>query len=691
MYHFQHDQGINSLFFRRWRTMGLAFSLFLATGIGALTFMPQQYQSSAKLMVMRGDQRLGGVRVGLDALPELTGASHPLYTQVELIRISPVLDEVIKELDLRDPEGKRMLSEALAAKIRVTPIKDTDIIEVSYVDSDPGRAQRFVRTLCNAYITYTRKYRQDGAKEGLHYLDQQISQARKQLAKSESALQEYKRLSGSVALPAEIEASVQEHSDLNQLLRQHQVALKSAQARAHSIRAQLGMSAKDALTAAVISQSPKIKFLQEQLINAESSPVRSMGLTENHPEMVSLNNRISLLKKEMGTEIGSLLGNKSARPLDEVQIGLLQQLTSAETEILTAKASLSAARDGMERLQGLMQQFPDHEIKQARLMREVTVASGMYQQLLEKQSEARLNSNSIPAYSCIIQPATFPLKPAFPQNDQALPILLIGSIAAAFGAGTLKDVTDRSVYLSELSACLPKSTFLTQLPSLEANELGKEALLVNPESLCYLEALKSLGIALEDLLDGPSRMIGLTSLIPGEGKSVTIANLATCLSEMGHRVLVVDGDFRRPRLQKLISTGDASHGLSGVLLGHIAPEDAITHLEKFDLVRVGKGKQVFRTASLKQRLSPVLEAWKSEYDFVLIDLPPITLLSVVVPFARCCDGVLVLANLQKITWQILENALHLLSTVKLPILGMVAIAQLPKSPKSYYLTHGSEK
>lgn len=687
MYHFQHDQGLNALVFRRWRTMGIAFSLFLAAGVGILGVMPHQYQSSAKLMVMRGEQRLGGIRIGIDTLPELTGASHPLYTQVELIRITPVLNDVIKEMDLRDAEGNRVRPEALASKIRVTPIKDTDIIEVSYVDSDPILAQRLVRTLCNSYITYTRKYRQEGAKEGLQYLDQQIGQARKQLAKSENALQAYKRQNGTVALSTEIDVSLREHSDLDQLVHQHHMNLESAQARARSIRSQLGMSAKEALTAAAISQSPKVRYLQEQLITAEASPIMTMGLTENHPEMVALSKRINLLKKEMGTEIGSMLGNKQTRTLDDVQIGLLQQLTSAETDILTAKASLSAAKSGMGRIQGILKNYPEQEIKLARLMREVSVASTMYQQLLEKQSEARLNSNSIPAYSCIIQPATLPLNPRFPQNDQALPVLLLGSIVAAFGAGTLKDVTDQSVDPSELGSYLPKSKLLIQVPAIEPKEITKG----NPAAQHYLEALKSLGIALEDHLEGPSRMVGLTSLMPGDGKSVTITNLATCLSEMGHRVLVVDGDFHQPHLQKMYSGDKASAGLSGVLQDHISPEEAVTHHEKFDLVQVGKGNQTISASSFKQRLRPALETWKSQYDFVLIDLPSISLLSMVVPFARCCDGVLVLANLQKITWKRLENALSQLSTVKLPILGMVAIAQHSKAPKDYYLPHGGKK
>lgn len=682
-----NDPGLKGLLARRWRVMGVAFVLTVASGAALTSMVPKTYQSSAKLLVVRPEQRVGGLKLPNDALPELTGASHPLYTQVELMRATPLLKEVVERLDLRDDSGAPLSPESLGSRILVTPIQGTDLIEVRCTWGEALRAQQVVETLCEVYLRYNQQYRREGVDEGLRYVDEQLEAARGRLSETERALEQFKRGSGTVALSDEIRASVGDLSALNSTIRTRQVEYESLQARVTSLRGQLGMSVREAMSAAALAQSAKLRALQDQLLAAETSPVLSSGLAPDHPDLVALNGRIAMLRSAVAAEIRGLVGRQvAARRLDGVQLQLLDRLTSAETDLIALKASLEAAKQSRDRLAATMTTLPERETKLTRLTREVEVAGQVYQQLLQRREEARLTMSIAPSVGQVVQPASLPGKPSGPLNGREVPILILAGLAVAYGVGMLRDLFDRSVRPQELAAYMPDLKVLASVPILKAAERRRGELVVSSgASPRYHEAMMTLGFALEDHrpVEG-GQVLALSSALSGEGKSVTIANLALSLAEAGHRVLLVDADFCRPRQHEIFGLSAGLPGLAQVLRDGLPLAEVVQSRSGIDLLPVGAEPGDLALGRFQRKLQQGLGTWRQAYDFVLLDLPPMALFATVARIAKQADGLLVLANLQRVTPEILLPGLQQLQALRIPVHGIVVLDNTQARRSSEY-------
>lgn len=669
----RHDSSLGSLFMRRYRSMGITAALLLVGGFALLSRMPNQYEAGAKVLIVRNEQRMGGLKVVSDSLPELTGASHPLYTQIEIMRSQPILMGVIKRLDLKEPDGNRTSPDQLLDRLSISSIKGTDLIAISYRSPDPLKAQKIVSTLCDAYMSATERYRRDGVRDGLRYLDEQLQVASMRLQQSEARLEAFKSKSGMVSFGEEIQASVKELSELDQMaaLRRHD--LEAARARADNLRRQLGMRSQDGLVAATLTQDPRIRALQEQLLAAETAPLRSEAAPD-HPQLIALDRQADRLRQQLAQELRQL-GRPETRPLNDVQLEILQQLTAAENDVQAAAAGLKAA-DGSRRLvQTRMAGMPAREIQLTRLAREVDVSSRLYQEILEKREEARLNLAIAPTYARLIQPARIPTRPKSPLKGQGAPVMVLVALAGAFAVGMARELIDRRPEPLAIVPAMPDLSIFTTLPTLSMAERRQGELVARTgENPRYLEALRHLGLAIEDQLEGGSgRVLSVTSVGVGEGKSVTVANLALCLAHAGHRVLLVDGDHRWPRVHELFGAPNAADGLSDILVEGQDPSSVVQRVGELDIVKAGSARLTSNTLRLQNALKPTLDQWRQGYDFILIDLPPLLMFSEVAHFGRLSDGVLMVANLPRLAPEALGTGVSQLQAARVPVLGVVAL------------------
>ncbi len=692
MYDSNSDSGLASLIKRRWRLMALTSGIVLTAGIALLSVMPKSYPSSAKLLVMRTEQRLGGMGLLHDALPQLGSLSKPLYTQVEMLRLPPSLQRVIERLNLTDAKGKPLSTESLAERIRVTPLTGTDLIEVAFRDPDPQIAQQVVAALCDVYIQSTETTRREGVRAGLKIVDEQLATVRLRLSDAEDRLTAFKTTSGSISLNQEIQASVHDLSELTTLIRTRKLHLEGQQAKAQSLQSKLRMPFDEALETAALAQNPRLRMLQDQLLVAETSPLRTQGLAPSHPDRVALEGRIALLKGELAAEMTALGKNgKASSPLDDIQISLLRELTSTEAEVMATQASILAAERSRETLSASMAPLPGTEITLVRLQREVDMASQIYQDLLQKREQARMNLSIAPSYAQVVQHPEVPERPLIPLGGQVGTVLMLASLAAGFGTASLRDLFDRRGNSNALAVYLPGTPIFCSLPLLsKAEKRNGELIVKSASSPTYLQGINTLGLALENQLIGtPGHVIALTSSSPGEGKSMTLANLALCLKDMGHRVLLVDADLRRPRIHAIFGETSPGHGLADGLSERIPPMELIRRRDDMHLVTCGSATNPSQRGRLKTHLKPLLDAWRQEYDYILIDLPPLSMVAEVAQMAKHADGMLFLGNSQKVSQAAFLSGVRLMQSVGIHLLGAISISPRDTSPEaSYYLSAG---
>jgi capsular exopolysaccharide synthesis family protein len=192
-----------------------------------------------------------------------------------------------------------------------------------------------------------------------------------------------------------------------------------------------------------------------------------------------------------------------------------------------------------------------------------------------------------------------------------------------------------------------------------------------PRSLAA-EQYRSLRTRVRQAENGRSlRSIIITSPSTGDGKSLTAANLAlTMAQEFQPRVLLLDADLRRPSIHTLFGIGDAP-GLSDVLMGGAALEDALVHLEDHHLSILPAGVPPTHPAELlgSAAMRRALETLRTRFDRIIIDMPPVEPLADVHILTPLADALLMIVRAGLTEKPAIDRALHGLDRAK--VLGLV--------------------
>lgn len=177
----------------------------------------------------------------------------------------------------------------------------------------------------------------------------------------------------------------------------------------------------------------------------------------------------------------------------------------------------------------------------------------------------------------------------------------------------------------------------------------------------------------------------ITSSAMGEGKSITILNLAISFAEDGHRVLLIDADMRRPAMARLL-VEKAAPGLSNVLAG-LAEEEKAIRKEVFpnlDILFSGDIPPNPSELLGSERMRVMLEKLSEEYDYILVDSPPVNVVTDARVVANLLDGVLYLVRQNKTEKEAVARGVNLLRLTDAKLLGFVINGIDPEDKKYYY-------
>lgn len=171
--------------------------------------------------------------------------------------------------------------------------------------------------------------------------------------------------------------------------------------------------------------------------------------------------------------------------------------------------------------------------------------------------------------------------------------------------------------------------------------------------------------------NGKNKVFQIESAVSGEGKSTVISNLAVALQKSGKKVVVVDLDFRRPKIHKIFEVTNLC-GITEFMLGECKESDLIkTTQYGVDVVNRGKAAHNASIIFTSDKFKNMVEALKEKYDFVLFDCPPILLVSDYIHFSKLSDMVIFVACAGTTQSSHLKDAYEMLKKYNSNILGTV--------------------
>lgn len=213
----------------------------------------------------------------------------------------------------------------------------------------------------------------------------------------------------------------------------------------------------------------------------------------------------------------------------------------------------------------------------------------------------------------------------------------------------------------------------------------RRQILNKKSSFAVREAYKSLRTNVRFFLrDKGCKSISITSAVAGEGKSITLLNLAISVAEDGNKVLLIDGDLRRPAMGRLM-VEPASPGLSNVLAGITTPQEAIrTELyPNLDVLFSGDIPPNPSELLGSDKMGELIDEMSKKYDYILVDTPPVNVVSDASLVANLLDGVLLLVRQGRTRKDAIKRAVANLELTGIKPLGFVLNGVDLSDGKSY--------
>ncbi len=388
----------------------------------------------------------------------------------------------------------------------------------------------------------------------------------------------------------------------------------------------------------------------------------------------------------------------SATQMDRFGLDLATDLVRAEVAQISLAERLSGLQSEFQAYQNRAQVLPGLEQQYKQLLRQVEVAQTTYQNLLTGLQEAQLAENQTIGNARVLEPAAVPLKPISPRILRNLALGIILGLMAGAGVALLQETLDTRVKTVKDIRSLYPYVLLGSIPLLapaKSATWSKSTLGIDQPQLVMRDLPRSMGSEAYRMLlanlkfvrsDAPLQVIALTSSVPGEGKSTTVANLALAMAELGARVLVIDADLRRPSQHYLWERPNRL-GLSNVLVesGGLSSALIRNEVEGLDVLTAGVLPPNPVALLDSQRMRSLLEDLKAQYDYVLIDTPPLVAAADALILGKMVDGMVLVARpdvLNRAAGTMARESLHQSNQ---PVVGMVVNGVIPENEAdSYY-------
>ncbi len=288
------------------------------------------------------------------------------------------------------------------------------------------------------------------------------------------------------------------------------------------------------------------------------------------------------------------------------------------------------------------------------------------------QELERKGSQSSPVKVTVVKEAGADPTPVSPKPTRNLALGLVLGLLLGFGVALLRDVLDKSVKSQRDLETVTDRTILGGIAYDTDASAHPLIVQVDPRSQ-RAEAFRSLRTNLQFIdVANPPKSIVITSSLPGEGKSTTTANLAISLAETGLKVVVIEGDLRRPRLLDYLGF-EGSVGLTDVLVGRVEVDDVLQPFGRTGLRLLGAGpippnpSELLGSANMEQ----LIEDLAARFDYVLIDAPPLLPVTDAAVLSTIVDGAIVVVGAGVVQREHVRRALETLEAVNGTVLGLI--------------------
>lgn len=542
------------------------------------------------------------------------------------------------------------------SRITAENVDFTAIVAITVEDEIQERAVTFLDTLSREYIDFTLQSRINVNERTLGYIDKQLDGVTDILNNIENDLESYKQEKSILDLD-------KEQKDYFEKLTTFENQLTSLKLQYNTL---------EELSKYIIEGKdqeflPPLVYINDEFLKKSISELYSMAVNKNSKLLDATEQSVSVYQEE---QKAAFLKNN-----------LLTYITNTKKAV---NENIKTISEQIHHSESFIKDIPSKQRQILNIQRKQQVNEKMYLYLLEKKAEAVIARAGIVPETKVIESAR---SAGIVKPDRS-------KILYSFlGAGliiSLMIVFVRNLLYSRIES-FDELKALTNFPILGEilqSDNAKDAYLVvdkDPKS-AITETFRSIRTNLEYLApEVKSKVILITSNNPGEGKTFCTINLGSILAKASKKVLIIELDLHKPKVHLGLNM-NSDIGVTSILIGKLSARDTIlpTSIENMDVILSGPTPPNASELVLSVHLAEMIEYAKSVYDYIIVDTPPVGLISDALVIMKHSDICLFVMNTKFTTKDSVVGAHEIANANKITNLGFVLNGVKRKRSRYYY-------
>jgi exopolysaccharide transport family protein len=642
---------------RRWTILAVLATIVAITTIYTLRQTPI-YQASASIQIDKENPNILSFK---DIYQIETATDDTLRTQFEVLKSRTLARRVIDELKLdkneefqpgapgavgsalayvralfshsspKEPDPLRPIVDAYLNHLDVAPVRQARLVNINFESKDPELAARVINAHAKQFIDQNLQFKVDATEAASDFLEQNLVTLKQKLEKAEDQLQQYSQKN-------QILFTEEGKNTATEKLRQLQEAYTKAQEE---------------------------RFQKESYYRlVEDNHTDDLPQITDNKLITDLTSKMADLQRQESELAVTFRPDYPLRQRIVGQIGQLHSTIDSEKGrvIAVIRSEYAAAQDRerllaaeLEKQRGAVNKINEDIIQYNIYKGDADSVRQLYDGLQKRLKEASVSAGLTASNIRIVDRAEVPEFPIRPRKTVNIALGLLLGLSLGIGLAFFQEYLDNSIKAPEdvnrflnlpTLGMVPRLGSLTGKhgygygrygygadgkPAAEETLQAKEELAIadlivhdSPSSL-MAEAYRSIRTSLLLSSSGrPPRTVVVTSAAPSEGKTTTAINLAVSLTQTGSRVVLIDGDMRKPRIQHVFSI-EHSTGLSSFLAGTSKLKDVIYNTKVPGLMVLPCGVTPPNPGELilSAGFGKMLETLREYFDYIVMDSPPV--------------------------------------------------------------------
>ncbi|RWB33759.1 polysaccharide biosynthesis tyrosine autokinase [Mesorhizobium sp.] len=623
----------------------------------------------------------------------------PAVGTTDVTQLDPATRDAMIASSRRDYAILKLQNEVQAERIG-----RSYVISIAYQATDPALATAITKAYADAYLADQLDASFDATERAAVWLQGRLTELRESSQAAALAVEKFRAEHGLAVDDGQL-ISDKQLSDLNGQLIEAQADTARASARYQQYKSIVESGSDNAFRDAAISaDQPGNSVISTLKTRYLTVAKRQQDIEANfgaeHPQAVALAKE----KADISAQIFGELKQLTESYRNEYEVALARETA------LRANVALAAGKSSIDN---------QSQVKLRELEQKATALSTLYQTFLGRYEEASQQQSFPVGKIRVISDATLPQSAATPRTSMVLGLSLVLGLIMGAGVGGLNEFRERFFRTGEDVRDRVGLKFLGYLPIIgskvakddkrddgqadvktaqspsAAERRARMRVSIDAPASMFSETLRSAKIAFDVVMEGQgSRVIGVISVLPGEGKSTVAANLAGLLAANGSKTLLVDGDLRNPGLSRSLGM-EAEQGLmeavvSGQTWQSVGKIDRQTKLAIVPAVPRGHfshTSELLSSAGMRR----FIDNAKETFEYIIVDLPPLGPVVDAKAFAPLADGFVLVTEWGRTPRAMVQSILSSEPYIANKIVGVVLNKVDLKKLAKYGSIGGSEK